>query len=201
MDRKNPCPLKKALGGHAKLKMNDYQIISKSDALYLDACDLPKIDIEIAGEEARLASILIYLSHIPVYCSFVGFGEFFNVAGKKLTQKRIGIAGYLFSCRALMNDQAMGQLRRVEPVDDKVKFIRLAQRLEAKFAQLGGGDVWHLMCAIQLQSLHQRITLFSFDADLVAAAKAENIQAVCGNGLNPDLLAEELKSHGKLLDS
>jgi hypothetical protein len=169
--------------------------------LYLDACVLPKIDIEMAGEEARLTRILIYGSRIPVYCSFVGFGEFFKVAGKKLTQKRIGIAGYLFSCRALMNDQAMGKLRRIEPVEDRVLFIQLARRLEAKFSHLGGGDVWHLMSAIQLQSHHHRITLFSFDTDLVSAAQAEGIQAVCGSGLDPDLVAEELKKNGKLLEN
>lgn len=98
-----------------------------------------------------------------------------------------------------MNDQAMGKLRRVEPFEDKVQFIQLAQRLEGKFAKLGGGDVWHLMSAIQLQSQHQRTTLFSFDADLISAARSEGIQAVCGNDLRPDLVIEELKKTGKLL--
>jgi len=179
--------------------MSDYEIISKSEALYLDACVLPKIDIETGGEEARLARILIYMSCIPVYCSFVGFGEFFHVAGKKLSQKNIGIAGYLFSCRSLMMDQDIGRLRRVEPGEDKTKFFQLAQRLEAKYSLLGGGDIWHLMAAIELQSGNQQITLFSFDRKLVSAAKAEGIQAVCGNGLDPDLVVEELQRNGKFL--
>jgi hypothetical protein len=181
--------------------MRDYQVISESEALYLDACVLPKIDIEeIASKQARLTRILIYLSSIPVYCSFVSFGEFFNIAGKKRTQKRIGIAGYLFSCRALMIDQAMGKLLRAEPIEDKVQFLQLAQRLGAKFSQLGGGDVWHLMSAIQLQSRHRLTTLFSFDRNLVSAAKCEGIRAVYGSGLEPNLVVEELRKNGKLLE-
>jgi len=177
--------------------MSDYQTICESEAIYLDACVLPKIDLEPTGEDAQLARILIYLSTIPVYTSFVGFGEFFNVAGKKLTQTRIGVAGYLFSCRALMIDEAMGKLRRVEPIEDKAKFFQLAQHLETKFSKLGGGDIWHLMAAMQLQSKYQSATLFSFDAALIRAAKSEGIQAVCGHGLNPDLVAAELMKSGK----
>jgi hypothetical protein len=178
-------------------EMSDYQTLCNCEALYIDACVLPKIDIEPTGEDARLARILIYLGTIPVYTSFVGFGEFFYVAGKKETQKKIGIAGYLFSCRALMLDEEMGKLRRAEPIEDRIEFLQLAHRLEAKFSKLGGGDIWHLMAAIQLQSRHRSTTLFSFDAGLVKAAKSEGIQAVCGNGLDPDLMAEELKKGGK----
>ena len=93
----------------------------------------------------------------------------------------------------------MNKLHRVEPVEDKVQFIQLAQRLEVKYSQLGGGDIWHLMSAIQLQSDCPRIALFSFDADLVSAAKAEGIQAVCGKGLDPDRVVAVLKASGKFL--
>jgi len=62
-----------------------------------------------------------------------------------------------------MIDQKMGKFLRAEPVEDRVEFFQLAQRLETKYSQLGGGDIWHLMSAIELQSQHCPATLFSFD--------------------------------------
>jgi hypothetical protein len=97
-----------------------------------------------------------------------------------------------------MIDETMGTLRRAEPVENKVEFIRLAQRLEAKYAHLGGGDIWHLMTAIELQTQHSPTTLFSFDAKLISAARSEGLHAVCGTGLDPDRVAEELRTSGKL---
>ena len=179
--------------------MTDYQIIVQSNALYIDACALPKIDIETTGHEAQLTRLLVYLSQIPVFCSFVGFGEFFHVAGKKATQRHIGISGYLFSCRALMIDVAQGKLHRAEPVEDKLRFFQLAQRLEKKFSSLGGGDIWHLMSALELQRQYDDLAVFSFDNGLVKAAKSEGLDAVNGVTLDPDQLAEELKRNGKLL--
>jgi hypothetical protein len=175
--------------------MTDYQTIAKSKALYLDACVLPKIDIETGGEVAR---ILTYASRIPIFTSFVGFGEFFKVAGWRSTQKQIGADGYLYSCRKLMMDQQIGKIRRAEPIEDRFAFIRLAHRLRKSW-KLGGGDVWHLMSAIELQSQHSPLTFFSFEKKLVAAAKSEGIEAVYGIGLEPDRVREELKKKGKLI--
>jgi len=63
---------------HEEVWMSDYETIGESEALYLDACVLPKIDIEAAGEDARLTRILVYSSTIPVYSSFVAFRRIFQ---------------------------------------------------------------------------------------------------------------------------
>src|SRR5262245_59631508 len=168
--------------------MTDYDVIAQADAVYLDTCILPKIDIEGADDEGRLAVILIYLSRIPIFCSFVGFGEFFNVASRKQTQGRIGFPAYLFSCRNLMMEAALGKFQRAEPPEDRAHFIRLAEKLQQRFSKLGGGDIWHIMCAIELKARYENSVLFSFDYGLVRAARSEQMNAVCGKGMNPDVL-------------
>lgn len=179
--------------------MTDYEIIGQSNALYLDACVLAKIDLEPADEDARFTRILVHLSRIPVFYSFVGIGEVFRVAGKKKQQGHIGIPAYLFSCRALMNDAAQRKWQRVEPVDDKRRFIQLAERRVEKYSSLGGGDIWHLMAALNLQRKHDALVVFSFDKKLVKAVQSEKLRAVCGVKLDPDKLADELKRNGKLV--
>ena len=101
--------------------------------------------------------------------------------------------------RSLMMEVDLGKFQRAEPPEDKVSFIKLARKLEGQFAQLGGGDIWHLMSLIELQSRYKSPVLFSFDSDLVNAAKSEGLGAVLGRALNPDTLAEELQRGGKLL--
>jgi hypothetical protein len=141
--------------------------------------------------------ILIYMSRIPTYCSLLGFGEFISVAGKKRTQARIGVAGYLFSCRALLVDLGIGKLRQVEPVADRFQFIRLAEDLLARHSGLGGGDVWHIMAALELSKNHAPIGFLSFDKGLVKAALAEGLPAVYGSDVDADSLIRELTSRGK----
>ena len=175
--------------------MSECETIAESSAIYLDASALAKIDIE-EDASSRLVRILIYLSRIPVYCSLVGFGEFVSVAGKKLTQARIGSAGYLYGCRALLVDLEMGKLRLVEPVADRFQFIREAEDILSRHASLGGGDLWHIMAARQLAKDHVPATLFTFDRDLVEAAAAEGLRAVSGFAVDPEALVRELTSKG-----
>ena len=95
--------------------MNPYEVIANSDAVYLDTCALVKID---AKEEpgSHLTRVLIYSSKVPVFSSFVGFGEFFSVVGKKTFQKVVGAEGFLFCCRKLMIDFDIKRIQRAEPV-------------------------------------------------------------------------------------
>lgn len=183
--------------------MDNYEMLVNSNVLYLDANALPKIDnldnnVGFA-EEGRIIRILIYLSTIPVYTSFVGFGEFFNVIGKKKTQKIIGTEGYLFICRQLMIDFDKHKIHRVEPIEDKLQFIRLSKKLLPKYGNLGGGDVWHLMSAIELKSKFPSTTFVSFEPKLVNAALSENINAIDGNKIDSNLLSQKLRSVNKIV--
>src|SRR5713101_1882269 len=182
------------------MSKTESEILAESDAIYLDTNVLPKVDIEEDGA-SNLARILIYMTGIPVYCSLVGLGEFFHVAGKKVTQARIGPSGYLYGCRALLKDIEIGQIRLVEPVADRFEFIKLANALSARHISLGGGDIWHIMAALQLQSDHERSALFSFDDGLVDAARAEGVNSVNGNNVASDALIRELSSRGKWISA
>jgi hypothetical protein len=178
--------------------MTAYEQITNSDALYLDTCLLVKIE---AKEEpgSRFTRVLIYSSSIPVYSSFIGFGEFIGVVGKKKFQDVIGGEGFLFVCRQLMIDFDMKKIQRVEPIEDRVKFIQQAKVLLPKHGGLGGGDVWHLMSAINLKSRVPKTTFVSFEPALIAAALSEGLDAVDGNGLDPNQLSEQLKIAKKLV--
>jgi len=179
--------------------MTPYAEIVNSDAVYLDTCALVKID---AKEEvgSGFTRVLIYFSRIPVYSSFVGFGEFFGVVGKKEFQEAAGAERFLFVVRQLMIDFDMKKIQRVEPIQDKYGFIQLAQALLPKYVHLGGGDVWHLMAAFNLKSRVPKTVFVSFDSALVTAAQSEGLNAVDGNGLDPNRLGEQLKNAGKFID-
>jgi hypothetical protein len=178
--------------------MTPYEQLTNSDAVYLDTCALVKID---AKEEigSGFTRVLIYFSRIPVYSSFVGFGEFFSVVGKKKFQAAAGAEGFLFACRHLMIDFDMKKIKRVEPIEDRFKFIQLAQVLLPKHGRLGGGDVWHLMAALHLKSRVPKTVFVSFEPALISAAQSEGLNAVDGNGLDPNRLSEQLKNAGKFV--
>ena len=137
------------------------------------------------------------MSRVPAYCSLLGFGEFVTVAGKKLTQSRIGAEGYLYSCRSVLVDFDMGKLRQVEPVADRFQFIQLAQQLLSRHSGLGGGDLWHIMAALELRNTVSPVVVLSFDKGLVKAAEAEGLVAVYGYDVDTDSLIQELTSQGK----
>jgi hypothetical protein len=178
--------------------MTPYERLSSCDAVYLDTCALVKID---AKDEAGSAftRALIYLSTVPVYSSFVGFGEFFCVVGKPQFQDTAWAEGFLFVCRQLMIDFDMGRIKRTEPVEDKFRFMQLAKVLLPKHGHLGGGDVGHLMAALQLKSQVSKTIFVSFDHRLIAAAEAEGLEAVDGNGLDSNQLSAQLKASKKAL--
>ena len=170
--------------------------MTRSDALYLDTSALVKIDVKEEAESG-FVRLLIYGSRIPVYCSTVGFGELVGVLGQKRFQRSIGPDGFLLRCREFMMEIDIGKIGRVEPPEDRGKFIILANRLLAKFGTLGGGDVWHLMSALNLNERVPGTTFVSFESRLVQAALSENLSAVNPSGLDAGVLVSELKKIGR----
>lgn len=170
--------------------MNDYELIAKSAAIYLDANVVVKIDNEESGSPF---SRILFASLIPIYCSYVVLGEFFKVIGSKRKQKDIGVMGYLYICRQLMNEIKIGKIKIAEPVNDKIQFFEQAERLLKKYGQLGGGDIWHLMAALHLKEKINSTTFVSFDSDTVEAAKSEGLSAIDCNNLNSSELLNTLK--------
>jgi hypothetical protein len=75
--------------------MDDHAILANSEAVYLDACTLVKIE---KAEEDRscLVRLLVYGSSIPMFSSFIGFGEFLSVLGRE-ERNMAGVDNYLYS--------------------------------------------------------------------------------------------------------
>lgn len=172
--------------------MTPYELVANANAVYVDTCALVKID---AKEEqgSSFTRVLVYLSKIPVYSSFVGFGEFIGIVDKKKFQATVGAEGFLFICRQLMIDFDKKKIQRAEPVEDRFRFLQLAQILLPKYGHLGGGDIWHLMAALNLKNRIPKTTFLSFDRGLISSAQSEGMDAVDGNGLDPNQLSEQLK--------
>jgi hypothetical protein len=180
--------------------MNKYEAIVKCNEVYLDACALIKI-VKHEGDSSRFVRSLIYGSDLRFYSSWVAFGEFVGIYNKKEMQKSFGLANYLYNCRSIMKEFEYNKIYRIEPADDKVQFFKLAEDCLNRYAKLGGADIWHLMAALELKKYFPLSLLLSYDSDLVNAALAENIIAVDGNDLNPELLIESLKSSNRWIPS
>jgi predicted nucleic acid-binding protein len=163
--------------------MTPYELIANADAAYLDTSALVKVDAK-QEHGSSFIRVLVYLSKIPAYSSFVGFGEFVCVVGKKEFAARARAERFLFVCRQLMIDFDQKEIRRAEPVEDKLNFARLARKLMPKYGHWGGGDIWHLMAALHLKRQIPRTVFVSFDTDLVRAAQAEGLDALDCNGLD-----------------
>lgn len=176
--------------------MNNYEMLTQSAALYLDTSVLVKIDAKEEAE-SRFVRLLVYCSGLPVYCSAIGFGELVGVLGQKRFQRNIGPDGFLFRCREFMKETETGKIRRVEPPEDRGKFVVLANRLLPKYGHLGGGDVWHLMSALSLNEKAPGTAFLSFESRLVQAALTENLSAVNPSGMDADTLVCELKRIGR----
>jgi len=177
--------------------MTEAQTLADACAIYLDTSVLPKIDMEGGNSpQSRLVRLLIYGSRVPVFCSLVSLGEFFKVAGSRRKQAEIGSMGYLHSCRALLTDFER-KIQRVEPPAERWEFLKLADEVVARRGVLGGGDVWHLMAALQLKASHDPAVLFTFDPKLARAAEAEGIGGVYGNRVDPEVLIAELTARSR----
>jgi hypothetical protein len=176
--------------------MSEYETIVKSDTVYLDTSALVKI-VKNEGDSSRFVRLMVYGSDLKIFSSWVAYGEFIGIFNKKEEQKSIGLANYLFNCRMIMNDFDYNKIYRIEPSGDGFQFFKLTEDLLSRHAKLGGADIWHLMAAIELKKSYTLSLLLSYDEDLVNAALSENITAVYGNNLIPELLVQRLKSSNR----
>ena len=178
--------------------MNEYETLAQSDSIYLDTSALAKIE-KFEGNSSQLVNLLVYGSTLPKFSSYVAFGEFIGILGRRDVQQSIGgTIGYLFRCRRLMAEVFdIQKIRRAEPVQDRFQFVRLAEQLWTKYSKLGGGDIWHLMAVLELQQTNSAVALLTFDEDLAKAARSEKIQTVYGVNLKPEFLIEALRSKSK----
>jgi hypothetical protein len=62
--------------------------------VYVESSRFPRIDID-EDEGSLVMRTLFFGTRLPLLSSWVGMGEFFSVAGKKMTQAAIGTDGYL----------------------------------------------------------------------------------------------------------
>ena len=175
--------------------MTECMVLAESDAIYLDASALPKIDLESDGGHG--IRLLLLVGRIPLFCSVVALGEFFAVAGRRKTQAKIGVSGYLYTVRDFLIDIEMNKLRYVEPVADRRAFTVLCDDLVSRHSALGGADIWHIMAAMNLQRRYKRVTMLTFDQRLAAAAAAEGMHSVYGQPIQAEALVAALTSCGK----
>ena len=73
----------------------------------------------------------------------------------------------------------------------------LADQIVGRHGALGGGDVWHLMAALQLKGKHDPVALLSFDSRLAKAAEAEGLAGVDGKRVSPEDLVTELTARDR----
>lgn len=181
-------------------KIKQYDIIVNSDSVYLDTSALVKI-VKQEGDSSRFVRLLVYGSDLNIFSSWVAFGEFIGIINKKKVQRTIGLSNYLYNCRSIMKDFDYKKINRIEPPDDGFQFYKLADDFLRRHSKLGGADIWHLIATIELIKSSPSTLLFSYDKDLVDAALSENISAVYGKNLVPEILLESLKSLNRWIPS
>lgn len=176
--------------------MDPYELIIKSNSIYLDTSALIKIYKE-EGDSSNLMRLLVYGSTLIFFSSWIAFGEFIGIFGKKELQRKIGPTNYLYNCRSFMQGFDIEKIHRAEPPEDRFHFIKLSEQILSRHAKLGGGDIWHLMTVVELKKSFPSAMLLSYDNKLVNAAEIENIMAVNGKKLVPEMLIERLKYNNK----
>ena len=62
---------------------------------------------------------------------------------------------------------------------------------------IGGGDLWHVLSAVDLRRRGADVSLLAYDDGLLKAAGAENITVVDGRRLKPERLLSALQKVGK----
>jgi hypothetical protein len=172
--------------------------LATAEAIYLDACALVKIEKHDEGVSTNVMNVVVYWSTIPVFVSWVAFGEFVSVLGR-ITKSNV--EGYLSHCRNLMFDiDHLRNIHRAEPTENPVEFRYLAGQLTGKYAKLGGGDLWHLLTVYELQKTHPGVGFLTYDGCLVKAARAEGLNVIDGKALVLDNLGKELQARHKWKD-
>jgi|GEM_PF-4196256 len=176
--------------------MNPYETIGKSDAIYLDTSALIKVNKDEGGS-SNFMKLLIYCSTIKFFASWIAFGEFIGIFGKRELQNTIGQRNYLYCCRSLMKDFDIEKIRRTEPPEDSFQFFKISIDILSRHAKLGGGDIWHLMTVAELKKSFPSALLLTYDKKLVKAAEMEKIMAINPENLVPEMLIEQLQINNK----
>lgn len=176
--------------------MKSNQLISTVESIYLDTSVLMKIIKE--EEKSNFIRALIYgSSGIKFYSSFVAFGELVSKLGRREIQDKIGARGFIFYCRLLMKDIDYEKIIRIEITNDSFTFLEITEKLLSRYDKIGGADIWHILSVLELIRFSKSVCFISFDKELVKIAKLENINAIDGSKINPDLVYKELKFQNK----
>jgi len=182
--------------------MNDYTQLLSCDSLYLDTCALVKIEFD-EGLTTNLARFLTFGTEFQIYSSYLAFGEFVSVSGRKEEkEKLITSVDYLAICRRLMIDFDMNTIKRFEPFEngpkERIDFEKHAASLFAKYPNLGGGDLWHLIAAIRLKKENPNSGFLTFDKKLSGAASQEGVRSFDGSLMDLAMVEAKLKAAGKV---
>lgn len=175
-------------------KISKYEMIARSERLYLDTSVLVKLSLD--EKETPFVNVLYLGCLIPIYISFVAFGEYIGCLGKKRIQSKIKSEGFLSDARQLRYEFE-NKLRRIEPPDNKAIFSRRSNALLLKHSSIGGGDLWHLLSLMELSTREGPVTFISFDKKLARIATAEGINAIYAKDMEPEPLIKELKKYCK----
>lgn len=180
-----------------------HSIVAAADAIYLDACalvKLAKMEGDETNDESRTMSLLLISGEVsPLYTSRVGLGETLGRWGEGDVQREMGLGLYLFVVRTLFLGEKRGKLKLVEPSEDRLTFLKDADRLGRNYGNLGGADLWHLMSAIELNRSAKEICFLSYDRKLVSAAEEEGMTAIDGKTLQPEPLMEAMQAAAKFV--
>jgi len=182
--------------------MNDYTQLLSCDSLYLDTCALVKIEFD-EGLTSNLVRFLTFGTRLRICSSYLAFGEFVSVSGRKEEkEKMITSVDYLAICRRLMIDFDMNTIKRFEPFEigpkERIDFDNYAASLFAKYPNLGGGDLWHLIATVRLKEENPNSGFLTFDKKLCSAASQEGVRSFDGNLMDLTVLEAKLKAVGKL---
>jgi hypothetical protein len=155
---------------------------------------------------SNLVRFLAFGTQLEIYSSYLAFGEFVGVSGRKEEKEKvISSVDYLAICRRLMIDFDMNTVWRFEPFEtgpkERIDFQNQATSLFAKYPNLGGGDLWHLMAAIKLTKEKSTSGFLTFDKKLFRAASEKGVRALDGNSMDVRIVESKLKGAKKLKGS
>jgi hypothetical protein len=121
---------------------------------------------------------------------------------KEEKEKVISSVDYLATCRRLMIDFDMNTIKRFEPFEngpkERIDFEKHAASLFAKYPNLGGGDLWHLIAAIRLTKENPNSGFLTFDKKLSGAASQEGVRSFDGSLMDLAMLEVKFKAAGKV---
>ncbi len=185
--------------------MDNYTLLFNCNSLYLDTCALVKVEFD-EGLTSNLSRFLAFGTQLEIYSSYLAFGEFVGVSGRKETKEKvITSVDYIAVCRRLMIDFDMNAIKRFEPFKigqkERINFQNQANSLFSKYPKLGGGDLWHLLAAIKLKKEQPCSCFLTFDKKLLDVALQEGVRTLDGNSMDVMVVEAKFRTAGKLKGS